>query len=263
MLVAKRNAFEDAIATGSFDSLVAQQKLTAQQTPALLSNGVDPDNPTAKPDPALTLIVAAAFAAQPGDSPQTVPTSRDGSFALIQLAKVIPSAPRPLAQIRETVVRDFILDRGQRAAHQAAAAIVAAATKGATFADAVAATKLKLPPIKPIAGPRAALLANPRAVPPPLALLFAMAPKTTKLLEAPNKAGYYLIHLDTIEAGDATGKDQVIAGTQGDIGKVIGREYAAEFGKAVQQAVGTTRNAAAIAKLKAELLGNASTDDQP
>ena len=258
-----RATFDDTLAAAHFDGLVAKNKLTALRTPALLASGQDPDAPAAKPDPALAQIVAAGFAAQAGDDAQTIPTAADGSFALAQLEKIIPAAPRPLAQIRADVARDFLLERGQRAARTVAASVVAAASKGTPLAQALGATGLKLPPVRPIAGPRAQLLANPRAVPAPLALLFTMAQKTTKLLEAPDKAGWFIIHLDTIVPGDARGNAQVIAGTRSDIGKVIGREYAAQFGKAVQQAVGVKRNAAAIAKLKADLLGGASATDQP
>lgn len=263
LLTEKRNAFDDALSKTSFDGLVAREKLTAVRTPALLPGGQDVDHPAARPDPALGPILAAAFAAQAGDDPQTVPLSQtDGSFALVQLEKVVPAAPRPLARIRDVVARDFMLDRAQRAARQIAAAVVAAAGKGAPLAQALAATGLKLPPVRPVAAPRAALINNPRAAPAPLVLLFAMAQGSTKLLEAPDKAGWFVIHLDTITRGDATGNARVIAGTQSDIGNVLGREYVQQFGKAVQQAVGTQRNAAAIAKLKAELLGGASADDQ-
>ena len=258
-----RASFDDALARDHFDGLVAKNKLTALRTPALLANGVDPDAPTAKPDPALAQIVAAGFAAGAGDEAQTIPLGTDGSFALAQLDKIVAAAPRPLAQIREIVARDFTIERSQRAARQVAATVVAAASKGTPLAQALGATGLKLPPLRPIAGPRAQLLANPRAVPPPLALLFAMAQNTTKLLEAPENAGFFIIHLDTIVPGDARGNGKVIAGTRSDIGKVIGREYAAQFGKAVQRAVGVKRNAAAIAKLKADLLGGASATDQP
>ena len=258
-----RASFDDALARDHFDGLVAKNKLTALRTPALLANGVDPDAPTAKPDPALAQIVAAGFAAQAGDEAQTIPLGTDGSFALAQLDKIVAAAPRPLAQIRDIVARDFTIERSQRAARQVAATVVAAASKGTPLAQALGATGLKLPPLRPIAGPRAQLLANPRAVPPPLALLFAMAQNTTKLLEAPENAGFFIIHLDTIVPGDARGNGKVIAGTRSDIGKVIGREYAAQFGKAVQRAVGVKRNAAAIAKLKADLLGGASATDQP
>ncbi|PNA03732.1 peptidylprolyl isomerase, partial [Pseudomonas sp. GW456-11-11-14-LB1] len=82
------------------------------------------------PDPAIAPILAAAFAAQAGDAPQTVPLGPDGSFALVAVEKIVPAAPRPLAQIRDVVVRDFTLDRGQREARKIAAAVVASANKG-------------------------------------------------------------------------------------------------------------------------------------
>lgn len=260
LLTEKRNAFDDALGKTSFDGLVAKNQLTAQSTPALTASGQNVDMPTAKPDPALTPILAAAFAASPGDQPQTVPLGQDGSFALVTLDKVIPAAPRPLAQMRDTVVRDFQRDRSQRAARDVAAKIVAAANGGTALPQAIAASGLKLPPLRPVVGPRAALIGNPQQVPPPLALLFAMAPKSTKLLEAPDKSGWIIVHLDTITPGNAQGNAKVIAGTQSDLGNAVGREYVAQFGKAVQNAIGTSRNAAAIASLKAELLGVASAN---
>ncbi|RZM31065.1 MAG: peptidyl-prolyl cis-trans isomerase, partial [Sphingomonas sp.] len=260
LLTEKRNAFDDALAKTSFEGLVTKNQLTAQTTPALTATGQNLDTPTAKSDPALTPILAAAFAASPGDQPQTVPLGQDGSFALVTLDKVLPAAPRPLAQIRDTVVRDFQLDRAQRAANDVAAKVVAAANGGTALPQALSATGLKLPPLQPVTGPRAALIGNPQRVPPPLALMFAMPAKTTKLLEAPDKSGWVIVHLDTITPGNAQGNAKVIAGTQSDIGNVVGREYVAQFGKAVQNAIGTTRNAKAIASLKAELLGLASAD---
>ena len=262
-LTDKRNAFEDALSKTSFDGIVAKNALTPVQTPALLQSGQNVDDPTSKPDPILQPILAAAFAAQAGDTPQTVPLGPDGSFALVALAKIVPPAVRPLAEIREAVVRDFTIDRAQRAARQVAASVVAAASKGTPLAAAMAATKLKLPPIKPVSGPRAALMANPRQVPPPVQLLFAMAPKTTKLLEAPNKAGFFVIHLDVIVPGDATRSAPTITGTQADIGGTIGREYVEQLSKAVEKAVGVTRNAGALAKLKSDLIGGTGAADQP
>ncbi|WP_277923341.1 peptidylprolyl isomerase [Sphingomonas sp. CARO-RG-8B-R24-01] len=255
LLTEKRNAFDDALGKTSFDGIVAKNQLTAQSTQPLTATGQNVDTPTVKPDPALTPILAAAFAASPGDQPQTVPLGPDGSFALVTLEKVIPAAPRPLAQIRETVVRDFQLSRAERAAHDVAAKVVAAANAGTPLSQALAATGLKLPPLQPVTGPRAALIGNPQRVPPPLALMFAMAAKSTKLLEAPDKSGWVIVHLDSITPGNAQGNAKVITGTQSDIGNVVGREYVTQFGKAVQNAIGTSRNAKAIASLKAELLG--------
>lgn len=263
LLTDKRNAIDDALGKTSFDGLVTKNALTAVQTPALLPNGADVDNPAARPDPALAPILAAAFTAHAGDTPQTVPLGPDGSFALVALRNIVPAAPRPLALIRDGVVRDLTLDRAERAAREVAAKVVAAANAGTPLAQALSATGLKLPPAKPVSAPRAALVGNPRGVPPPLALMFAMAEKTTKLLEAPGKNGWYVVRLDSIARGDATGNSKVVNGTRADLGAAVGREYVVQFGRAVQQAVGTTRNAKAIAALKAELLGGAGADAQP
>lgn len=263
LLTDKRNAFEDQLAKASFDSLVAQQKLTALRTAALLPGGQDIDAPAAKPDPALAPILAAAFAAQAGDGPQTVPLGQDGSFALVVLDKIVPAAPRPLPLIRDIVMRDLITEQRKRAARVVAAQVVARANGGTPLAQALAATGLKLPPVSPVNAPRAALMANPNGVPAPLSLLFTMPAKATKLLEAPNDGGWIIIHLDAIQPGDARGNARVIEGTRGDIAGAIGREYASAFAKAIQRAVGTTRNAAAIAKVKADLLGGARATTQP
>lgn len=260
LLTQKRSAFDDALGKTSFDGLVAKNQLTAQTTAPLTASGQNVDAPATKPDPTLTPILAAAFAASPGDQPQTVPLGQDGSFALVALDKVIPAAPRPLAQIRDAVVKDFQLQRAERAAHDVATKVVAAANRGTPLAQALAATGLKLPPLQPVTGPRAALIGNPQRVPPPLALMFSMAAKTTKLLEAPDKSGWVIVHLDSITPGNAQGNARVIAGTQSDIGNVVGREYVTQFGKAVRNAIGTSRNAKAIASLKAELLGVASAE---
>lgn len=264
VLADKRNAVDDALSgKAKFDQLVQQQGLSAQQSPALLADGSNPDNPTAKPDPALAPIVAAAFAADPADGAQTVPIDRAGSFAILSVDRIVPPSIRPLAQVRDAAVAAFQRDRAQRRARAAAVQVIAAVDKGTSLAAAMAATGLKLPKISPISGPRAGLIANPRNVPPPIALLFSMAPKTVKLSQAPDDGGYFIVALDTVVPGDARGRPQVIEGTRGDIGKVIGREYGDQLTKAMQQAVGTTKNATAIAALKAELAGGQSAPDQP
>lgn len=257
------DALDDGISDNStFDELIGDQKLTPTTTAPLLSNGSDPDHPTDKLDPSLGQIVLAAFQAEDGDSPQLVPVGQDGSFALVGLEKIVPAAPRPLAQIRDAVVRDFSIDRARRAARAVAADAVAKINKGSAIGAALSATNLKLPPVQPLKASRAQLAANPRGAPPPLALMFSMAEKKAKLLEAPNDAGWFVIYLDTIDRGNAAGNANVINATRADLGKVIGGEYTQQFAEAVKREVGVKKNAAAIADVRRGLLGQA-TDDQP
>ena len=99
---------DDAL-TGSatFDEIARDRGLSAQTSAPLLPNGANPDS-AGPPDAALAPVVAAAFQMQDGDEPQMVQTGADGSFALVALGRIVAAAPRPLAQIREAVARDFV-----------------------------------------------------------------------------------------------------------------------------------------------------------
>ena len=234
------DALDDAISNhATFDQLVSQQKLTAQVSPPVLANGADPAHPDAKVPPAAKAIVDAGFANQPGDTPQLVPVDAD-SFAVISTAKVFPSAPPPLAEIRAAVARDFTMERAAKAARDVAKKVMDAANKGTPIAQAVAAAGVKLPPVQPLDKTRAELTANPNGVPAPLALLFSMAPHTAKIIAAPNNAGWFVLWLDRIDKGDARSRPDIVAATQADIGKATGGEYIQQFVKAVRGSVGTS-----------------------
>ena len=257
-MAAIHDAMDDALGkNGTFDELVGDQKLTAQTTPALVQNGMNPDEPTAKPDPALTPLVTAAFQAEDGDPPQLVTTGKDGSFALLALGRIVPAAPRPLASVKAAIVHDFAIDRAVAAARKVAATVVAKTNGGTPFAQAVAGAGVAMPPIKPVDANRAQLASSQGQPPAPLVLLFNMAPGTTKLLEAPGNGGYYLIRLDKIERGDAAGNPALIAATRTDLGKITGREHAEQFAKAIRAGMGVSINAAALAKVKADMAGGA------
>lgn len=261
-LGAVHDAIDDALSgNATFDEVVGDQKLTPQKTPALLANGADPDNPMAKPDPALAPVIAAAFQAEEGDDPQMVTTGPDGGFAVVALGQIVPASPRPLAQIRQAVANDVIIDRAQNAARKIAAEVVARVGKGASLKDALAATKLQLPPVQPLAATRAQLSANPRGAPPPLALMFSMAQGTAKMIEGPNDAGWIIVKLDKIDAGNAAGNKAAIDGTRADIGRALGREYVEQFARAVRADVGVKTNAATLARVRADLTGQGGSNN--
>ena len=254
------DAIDDALAkNATFDEVVADHKLTVTTTPALTPAGIDPTQPAAKLDPALRPILAAGYAAQEGDAPQMVPTAADGGFAIVALGKIVPAAPRPLADVRQAVIADLIADRARQAARKMAIAIVAAANKGTPLAKAVGDSGAKLPAPRPITASRAQLAANPQNVPAPLALMFSMTANSTKLLEAPGGAGYFLIRLDQIVPGNAAGNTAIIAATQRDMGRGVGGEYVEQFIKAVRAQIGVKTDAAALAKVRADLLGQTNS----
>ncbi|MES2338652.1 MAG: SurA N-terminal domain-containing protein [Pseudomonadota bacterium] len=258
-LAAIHDKLDDAISgNATFDEVIADAKLTAQTTKPLLASGIDPSVPPAQPDPVMGLLAQAAFAAEPGDSPQLVQTNADGSFAVVGIGQVQAAAPPPLAQIRDRVTRDLVTDRNLRAARVLAAAAVAKIDKGLPLATALAQTNLKLPPVQTLNASRAELARQGGQLPPPLALMFSMAPKRAKLLEAPNRSGWFVVYLDGIQDGNARGNAALIASTRQGLGSVSGREFSEQFTAAVRNAVGVKRNDAAIARLRGELAGTAS-----
>lgn len=254
------DALDDAISNhATFDQLVERQKLAAQVSPPVLASGVDPAHPDAKVPPAAKAIVDGGFATQPGDAPQLVPIDAD-SFAVVSTAKVFPAAPPPLSDIRGAVAHDLTLERAARAAGDVARKVMAQANAGIPLVRAVAATGLKLPPVQPLDKARAELAANQGGVPPPLALMFGMAAHTAKVIAAPGNNGWFVIWLDRIERGDAANRPDIVAATQADVGKAVGGEYIQQFVKAVRGAVKTKTDATALAKLKAAMLGQETTD---
>jgi peptidyl-prolyl cis-trans isomerase D len=253
-LSAIHDALEDSLAKhATFDELIADQKLSAQASPALLANGTDPLNPAFEAPPALVPVLQAAFGAEEGDEPQLVPTAEDGSFALVALGRIIRAAPRPLAEVQASVTRDFLIDRAHREARRVALQVLGRVNGGTPFAQALAAARLPAP--RPVGATRAQLAANPQAAPAPLVLMFSMAQGSAKMLEAPNGAGWLLVRLDKVTSADARGRRDVVAATRTDLGRNVGREYAEQFVRAVRADVGVKLDPGAVARVKADLTG--------
>jgi len=256
-LSAVHDRLDDAISgSATFDEVVADAKLTPQATRPLTATGLDPSLPPAQPDPVVARMAQAAFAAEPGDSPQLVQTDADGSFAVVGIGQVMPAAPPPLAAIRDVVTRDFVTDRNLRQARTLASAAVARINGGTPLAQAMAATGLKLPSAQSLNASRAELARQGGQLPPPLALMFSMAAKRAKMLEAPNRGGWYVVYLEAIQAGNAAGNAALIASTRQGLGSVSGRELNEQFTAAVRAKVGVKRDDAAIARLRGDLVGS-------
>jgi peptidyl-prolyl cis-trans isomerase D len=254
------DSMDDSISqSATFDEIVSDAKLKAETTPALLTGALNPDlAPNQTPDPVIVQLIAGAFTTEPGDAPQLVQIGTDGSFAVVATGQVVPAAPRPLAQIKAEVQRDFAVDRALKTARDYAVAAVAKAGKGVPLTQALAETKLKLPPVEPVNFSRAQLAAAREQLPPPVALMFSMRAKTAKLLEAPGRAGWFVVYLDRIEEGDAKGNAGLIAQTRQGLGSVSGRELTEQFTIAVRNNVGVKRNESAIAKVRNDMNGTAA-----
>lgn len=251
-----RDKIDDAIAdNATFAEIVGDNKLQAKTTAPIIADGRDPENSTIAADPKLAQIVKAGFAAEPGDDPQLAPVDQDGSFAVVALDRVVPSAPPALATISSLVIRDFAINRALKKARTIAVDIVAKANKGVPLSQAITQSPIKLPDARPIASSRAQLASDPKGAPAPLVLLFSMANKTAKLLEAPNQTGYYVIYLDQIERAGAVNNPQLLQAMRGDLSKLVGREFVQQFVAAARKDVGVKKNDALIAQTRKDLVG--------
>lgn len=248
---------DSGIADGAtFDELIADQKLSAQTTPALTAQGLNPDAPTQAPDPRIATVMQAGFAAQDGDAPQIVPVGQDGTFAIVALGRTVPAAARPLQSIRDTVVQDWRRQQAKLAARRIADAVVANVGRGTALQQALGAAGVTGGPgIQTIDVSRAELAARRVQLPPPVALMFNMKQGTAKLIEAPNNGGWFVVTVTGITPGDASKAPGAVQSTRQGLGSVIGREYAEQFTNAAKKKLGASRNAAGLAKLKADLAG--------
>lgn len=257
---ALQTRIQDAIDEGAtFDEIVTANKLDVTTTPAVTATGADPDKPDMAPPPQMAEVLRPAFDAEADDDPAVVPVGPPAaqSFALMDVVRILPPAPRPLtdARIKEIATRDFLADRQSKAARAAAVAVIAKVNKGMALEQALREVGRPLPPTRPIGGPRLALMQGNRQIEPVEELLFSMRANSVKLLEMPNRLGFFVVRLQKIIPGDANGQPQLVTNTQRSFDQTLGGEYAEQFAVAARNAVGVVRDDKAIAKLKRELSG--------
>ncbi|AHE55226.1 peptidylprolyl isomerase [Sphingomonas sanxanigenens] len=259
-IAALQTKIQDAIDEGAtFDEIVAANKLGVTTTPAVTATGADPDKPDMAPPPQMAEVLRPAFDAEADDDPAVVPVGPPAqqSFALMDVVRILPPAPRPLTdpRMKEAVTADFIADRQSKAARAVALAVIAKVSKGMALDQALREVGRPLPPTQPIGGPRLALMQGNRQIDPTEELLFSMRENSVKLLAMPNRAGFFVVRLQKIIPGDANAQPQLVTNTQRSFDQTLGGEYAEQFAVAARTAVGVVRDDKAIAKLKRELSG--------
>lgn len=246
---------EDALGEGeSFAEVARANGLTIRETPPITATGAVPGSDAQLP-PEVAPLLETAFAMSPDEDPLVETITQGERFAMLAVGRVIPAAPPPLADIQQQVTADLVARRAADRAREVAQAIVARINAGAAPAQAFAQADVQLPSPEGVDARRLDIAQGGQQVPPPLAMLFSMKKGTAKLLPAPNGAGWFVVHLATTEAGDATGNPALVQATRSQFGQVAGEEYAQQFTNAVQRLVGVERNEDAIQALREQLQG--------
>ena len=247
---------QDALSNGQgFADVAKANGLSAIDTPAITAGGIAPDQAGYKPAPEVQPLLAAGFKAMP-DDPASVQTIQQGErYAMLAVARVVPSAPMPLAQVKPRVATDIAAFRASERAKAIATAILAKVKSGTPIADAFKAAPVKLPDVHATTGRRMDLAKMQGQVPPPLAALFRAPVGGTQLVPAGNGSGWYVVHVDKVAPADDATVAPAVAASRNDLVQSANDEYLEQLADAAKLAVGAKRNESAITILRARLLG--------
>lgn len=247
---------EDAVNDGgTFDEVVTANRLQAVATPALFADGRNPYSPDAPAAPEIAGIVKSGYSMEAGDDPVVEQIAPNQVAALVKTEQVVPATPRPLAQIRDQVAADFATDRALAVARRTADAIAAKVNSGTALSQATSAAGVALPASTALSGRRGETLRASPQPQPQLTALFTLRQGKARVVPAPDRSGWYVVAVESVVPGDARGQPPLIEATRQQFAPVLGQEYGQQLAAAARRAVGVEINAAAVARLKRELLG--------
>lgn len=248
---------EEEFDNGSTLADVAKELgLAPVETPPLTADGKVYGKPDAAVPPALAKVLQAAFAMESENQPQLAEIEAGKTFIVFDVTAIAASAPAPLAEVKDQVAAELLLEKGATDARKAADQVLAAVRKGTDLGAAMTALGKPLPPVDRLTMTRVDLTRMQGQVPPPLALMFSMAEGTVKLLPAPRNRGWYIVALKDIIPGAVPANDPVVPAVQRELGSTVGREYADQLRRAIRADVGVERNEAAIKAVLGQLTGS-------
>ena len=239
---------------GKLGDVARELGVSVQTTAPLTADGRVYGKPGETVPPELARLVQTAFVMESEGQAQLAEVVPGERFVVFEAGSIAPSAPPPLTRIRDRVAADWARTQGAAAARAAADKAIAALAKGSALPDALRAAGVAGGAIDVIAATRQQVAASGR-VAPPLALLFSMAERTAKKLEAPNDRGWFVVRLDDIEPGRLAASDPLVGAIGREIGQVIAREYAEQFRRALRAEVGVERNPGAERTVRQRLVG--------
>ena len=154
------------------------------------------------------------------------------------------------------MTRDFLVERIARASRKIADSIAARVTKGMPLSAAIADAGVRIDTPVPVSGKRRDLAKDKDGnVPPALALMFSIAPKRAKTVEAPGKQGWFIVYLNEIKVGDPKSDPTLIPQMASEFSQLLSAEYTKQLTTAIRADLGVSKNDAAIKKLRKTLTG--------
>ncbi len=220
----------------------------------VLENGQIYDEPGTTLPQQLAPTLETAFRMEEGQPQltQLVPGER---FLAFDVTDVVEAAAPPLKDVRSDVVDGWKNFEGSKEAKKAADRIVKKLNGDATLSQALGDEDATLPGIQPIDLARQELMAQQQRPSPPLVLLFSMAEGSTKLLEAPNNEGWFIVDLAKIIAEPMKDDDPNLIRTTQELAPALRNEYEQQLITAIRAEVGIERNETAIEAVRKRLAG--------
>jgi peptidyl-prolyl cis-trans isomerase D len=241
-------------AGGNFSEAVAAAKLPVTSTPLITANGTSRADPSFKVGPELAPALQSGFQMAQSDEPEVVTLPNDAGYAVVSPAEIVPAAPAPFAAIRAQLAADWITDQALQRARAAAAQIAAKASAGMSVAEAMKSVGVALPAARPVAARRIQIAMAQGPVSPALRMLFTLSVGKSQMGAAPQGAGFFVVKVDKITAGNALSAPGLISQMQGELGRAASQDYAAQFLAAVKRRLSVKRNDSAIEAFRARLL---------
>jgi peptidyl-prolyl cis-trans isomerase D len=229
--------------------------LTIENTPPLLADGRVFGDPKAQIVPQLIPILRTAFQMEES-APQLAPAPGD-LFVIYEVARIEEAAAPPLAEVRGDAVIAWKRAQGNVLAKAAAERVLAKVRKGMPLGEALAAENKPGFLRESVDRERREVLANRAGrLPPAMVLLFSMARGTVKTLEAPRESGWYVVSLEEISILPLDKEGEVINQTRLQLAEALADEYREQAISAMRKELGVTRNDAAIAAVRKQLVGS-------
>ena len=248
-------AVEDAIDGGSsFTEAVAASKLTAIETPPVISNGTSRTDPNYKFPADLAPALKSGFDLAENDSPVVDQLPNDGGYVLVAPTRIIAAAPASLASIRDRVAQDWITSQATQRAQQVAQTVANKAGQAA-LGEAVKGTPIPVQ-VEQVNARRIQLSQFQGKVPPPVAMLFSLGQGKSRMVAGSQGEGFYVVKVNRIIPGNALNQPSLIGQTQQQMQSTLSQEYGEQFLNAMRQAIGVKRNEKAITESKTRISGS-------
>lgn len=240
---------------GSLADVAKELGLALSSTPPVTADGGVLGKPGETAPPALAKVIQAAFAMESEGQPQLAEVEAGKTFVIFDVARINVSSAPPLAEVKAQAITEYQLAKGAVAARAAAKKLEAALKKGGDLSAGVAQLGLPIPPVDNVDLEREKLQAMGQQTPPPLALLFATAKGSVKLLAAPRNRGWYVVKVTDVIPGKVDPADARLPEFRQTFQQITGQEYSAQLVAAMRKDVGVKRNDAAIKAAETRLRG--------